>query len=94
MSQAILTAHGFLTQGVEGFIDFMKSVNENRIQRKAIRMTEKELAKLSNAELDDIGISRGDIRHIAQKHYKDIMEENRDKKELVGYANTNLKGWV
>jgi len=56
--------------------------------------TIKELSRLSDHDLSDIGISRGDIRHIAQAHYKDIMEENRDKKELVGYANTNLKGWV
>jgi len=94
MSQAIITAHGFVTQGVEGFIDLMKSVNEKRIQHKAIRETEKALQSLTTAELDDIGITRGDIRHIAQGHYKDIMEESRDKKELVGYANTNLKGWV
>ena len=52
------------------------------------------LSRLSDNDLNDIGISRGDIRHIAQGHYKDIMEESRDKKELVGYANTNLKGWV
>ncbi len=84
MSQAILTAHGFLTQGVEGFIDFMKSVNENRIQRKAIRMTEKELAKLSNAELDDIGISRGDIYSIARTSV--VIETAK--------ANHNLRGWV
>jgi len=84
MSQAILTAHSFLTQGVEGFMDFMKSVNEKRIQHKAIRETEKELGKLSNAELDDIGITRGDIYTIARS--KDTIENVR--------ANNNLRGWV
>ena len=84
MSQAILTAHGFLTQGVEGFMDFMKSVNEKRIHRKAIRMTEKELAKLSNAELDDIGISRGDIYSIARTSV--VIDTAK--------ANNNLRGWV
>lgn len=62
--------------------------------KSARKSTINELSRLSDYDLNDIGISRGDIRHIAQKHYKDIMEENRDKKELVGYANTNLKGWV
>jgi uncharacterized protein YjiS (DUF1127 family) len=84
MSQAILTAHSFLTQGVEGFMDFMKSVNETRIQRKAIRETEKALQKLSTAELDDIGITRGDIYTIARS--KDTIENVR--------ANNNLRGWV
>jgi uncharacterized protein YjiS (DUF1127 family) len=62
--------------------------------KSARKSTINELSRLSDFDLNDIGISRGDIRHIAQKHYKDIMEETRDKKELVGYANTNLKGWV
>ena len=84
MSQAILTAHSFLTQGVEGFMDFMKSVNEKRIQQKAIRETEKALQKLSTAELDDIGITRGDIYTIARS--KDTIENVR--------ANHNLRGWV
>jgi uncharacterized protein YjiS (DUF1127 family) len=84
MSQAILTAHSFLTQGVEGFIDFMKSVNEKRIQHKAIRETEKALWKLTTAELDDIGITRGDIYTIARS--KDTIENVR--------ANNNLRGWV
>jgi len=84
MSQAIITAHGFVTQGVEGFIDLMKSVNEKRSQHKAIRETEKALQSLTTAELDDIGITRGDIYTIARS--KDTIENVR--------ANNNLRGWV
>lgn len=40
-----------------------------------------ELSKLTDKDLNDIGISRGDIRFIADKHYQDIV-------------NDNLKGWV
>ena len=65
-------------------MDFMKSVNEKRIQQKAIRETEKALQKLSTAELDDIGITRGDIYTIARS--KDTIENVR--------ANNNLRGWV
>lgn len=84
MSHAILTAHGFLTQGLEGFIDFLKSINEKRIHQKAIRATEKELSRLSNAELDDIGITRGDIYTIA-----------RESESIATVrANNNLRGWV
>ena len=68
---------------------------QTRHEAKSVRKsTINELSRLSDHDLNDIGISRGDIRHIAQRHYNDILEENRDKKELVGYANTNLKGWV
>lgn len=84
MSQAILTAHSFLTQGVEGFMDFIKSVKEKRIQYKAIRATEKELSRLSNAELNDIGITRGDIYAIART----------SETIATVKANNNLQGWV
>ena len=84
MTQAILTAHSFLTQGVEGFMDFMKSVNEKRIQYNAIRATEKELSRLSNAELNDIGICRGDIYAIARA----------SETIATVKANNNLRGWV
>ena len=84
MTQAILTAHSFLTQGVEGFMDFIKSVKEKRIQYKAIRATEKELSRLSNAELNDIGITRGDIYAIART----------SETIATVKANNNLQGWV
>ena len=84
MLQAILTAHSFLTQGVEGFMDFIKSVKEKRIQYKAIRATEKELSRLSNAELNDIGITRGDIYAIART----------SETIATVKANNNLQGWV
>jgi len=84
MTQAILTAHGHLTGAVEGLIDFIKSVNEKRIQRKAIRETEKELQSLTNAELYDIGLTRGDIYMVARS--SDTIANVR--------ANNNLGGWV
>ena len=84
MSQAVLTAHSFLTQGVESFMDFIKSVKEKRIQYKAIRATEKELSRLSNAELNDIGITRGDIYAIART----------SETIATVKANNNLQGWV
>tara|TARA_Y100000385_G_C12591835_1_gene425033 strand:- start:188 stop:442 length:255 start_codon:yes stop_codon:yes gene_type:complete len=84
MTQAIITAHGFTVQAVEAIFDFFRSVNEKRIERKAIRETEKELWKLSIKELDDIGITRGDIYTIART--KDTIATVR--------ANNNLRGWV
>lgn len=84
MTQAILTVHSHLTGAIEGLLDFFRSVNEKRIQHKAIRETEKALQSLTTAELDDIGITRGDIYTIARS--KDTIENVR--------ANNNLRGWV
>ena len=49
--------------------------------RKRANETYKELNKLSNRELSDIGISRSDIRAIAEDTFWDVPE------------NQNLKGW-
>lgn len=53
-------------------------------KRRAANQTFKELNKLSDNELKDIGISRADIRSIAEGlFYRDEPKENG-----------NLKGWV
>ncbi len=45
--------------------------------------------------LEDIGINRGDIRFIADKHYDDIREEYfRDIRARADMINSNLRGWV
>lgn len=84
MTQAILMAHGHLTGAIEGLLDFLKSVNEKRIQYKAIRETEKALQSLTTAELNDIGITRGDIYTIARA--STCIDNVK--------ANNNLRGWV
>lgn len=53
-------------------------------KRRAANQTYKELNKLSDNELRDIGISRADIRSIAEGlFYRDEPKEN-----------VNLRGWV
>ncbi len=59
--------------------------------RKAVRETIKELSALSNGELADIGISRGEIYHIAHSvQPKPVLEEAQPMAE----ANINIRGWV
>jgi uncharacterized protein YjiS (DUF1127 family) len=48
---------------------------------RAARATVAELSALKDYELNDIGISRGEIRNLAKQHYDDVV-------------NANLKGWV
>lgn len=58
--------------------------------RKAVRATINELSALTNGELADIGISRGEIYHIAhQVQNKPVMETVEPVE-----ANMNIRGWV
>jgi len=65
-------------------MDAIKSVYNARIERKAIRETEIALSKLSDYDLADIGISRGEIHEIARA--KATIEHVK--------VNKNLQGWV
>ena len=85
MTQAIIAAHGITTQFIENLSVFFKDVAAARKVRKAIRATEQQLMALSDRELNDIGICRGDIRSVARKDPMVI--------EFID-ANPNLKGWV
>lgn len=84
MTQAILTAHNYSTRAVELIIEALKSIYNNRIERKAIRETEKALSKLSDYDLADIGLCRGDIYDVAR--LKSSIEHVK--------VNQNLQGWV
>ena len=63
---------------------YFVNLNEKRIQRKEIRNTIRQLSALSNRELWDMGITRGDIHSIA--HGTADLRAVRE--------NANLKGWV
>lgn len=63
-----------------------KNYTNRLAQHRAYKETVHELSKLSDAELRDIGLSRGDIHSIA-------METHYDSLDKIEY-NKNLKGWV
>ena len=63
---------------------FFVNLNEQRIQRKQINRTIKELSALSNRELNDMGLTRGDIYSVA--HGTADLRAVRE--------NANLAGWV
>ena len=74
-----------MTQTLNSF--FKKLINDYQMA-KAIRQTEYELRKLTDAELNDIGIARGDIYSIARQ---DI---DMKQSHLIAPFNPNLKGFV
>tara|TARA_B100000900_G_scaffold383954_1_gene372347 strand:- start:3219 stop:3458 length:240 start_codon:yes stop_codon:yes gene_type:complete len=76
-----LVANTFGWLGFRGMANWFANITVYLQARKAARNTVTELSKLTDYELNDIGMSRGEIRHVAKKHYNDILNEN-------------LKGWV
>lgn len=74
---------------LSGVAIWIKKINAKLAQRRAVRQAVKDLSALSDYELNDIGISRGDIRAVANgdRSFKRGLEVRTD-------SNTNLKGWV
>lgn len=73
-------------------INFFKNLKAQMQHRAAVKSTINELSKLSNAELTDIGISRGEIYSIAHEANPKPVLQKSDK--ATGFINVNLKGWV
>ena len=84
MTQLVLTAASWLN--FSAVINRLRDIKRSYDQARAISNTIKELSKLSDAELRDIGLSRGDIYSIAHEGYFD----NHGNLEI----NRNLRGWV
>lgn len=85
MTQAILYAHGYTSGAISNLLDLLKSFRQARAKRAAIKSTIKELSRLTDRELSDLGIGRGDIYAIAH--------EDTDYARFAD-TNSNLKGWV
>ena len=74
-----------MTQTLNSF--FKKLINDYQ-KAKAIKETENELRKLTDKELNDIGISRGDIYSIARQ------DVDMKQSHLIAPFNPNLRGFV
>ena len=83
MTTLIATANVF---GMTGLANWFKDLANELQRRRNIKHTIKQLSALSNHELNDIGIARGDIWHIANTSYP--------KGKTVAEVNRNLRGWV
>ena len=66
MTQHILTLNNYLLNPINGFINLVKDIRQAMDDHARINATVKELRKLSDRELNDIGINRGDIYSIAR----------------------------
>ena len=68
---------------------FINWKNE-REYRSAVNETIKELSRLTNHELNDIGLARGDIWTVAHESHK--KPEHVEVEDIQ--INANIKGWV
>lgn len=66
MTHVVLVAHSYSTKAIELLIDSLGRIKDNYKERRAIKRTEDELYALTEKELLDIGICRGDIYSIAR----------------------------
>lgn len=81
-----IVANTFEWAGLNGIANWFKTLGAAIQRYRQAQKTIRELSALSNRELGDMGISRGDIHGIAHgTYYRDYPEAK---------ANRNLKGWV
>lgn len=73
---------------VHGIVNWFKKLSAEMKRRRNIKNTINQLSRLSDYDLNDIGISRGDIRYVAHKSYP--KEAGGEMVEV----NRNIEGWV
>lgn len=83
MTQAIIAASNALH--IDAVLDYFRSLKRSYVHAKRVRETIKELSRLSDRELNDIGLARGDIWAVAH--------EDASFKRFAD-TNKNLEGWV
>ena len=65
MTQHILTLNTYFLAPIEGLVETIRSYRKRMEYHRHVQQTIKELRKLTDRELSDIGISRGDIIAVA-----------------------------
>lgn len=83
MTQAIIAASNALH--ITAVLDFFRDLKRSYDHKQRVNATIKELNQLTDRELNDIGLARGDIWAVAH--------EDADYKRFAE-TNNNLKGWV
>ena len=85
MTHYVLPVTNMIQDAIDGFNDLVKTHAIRKAKRAEYKQTVRELSKLTNFELNDIGICRGDIHNIARG----------DRTLIRGIeVNPNLRGSV
>ena len=65
MTQLIITQANILQNAIKALLELFKDLNTSRKDTSEARKTIKELNKLTDKDLADIGLCRGDIWNVA-----------------------------
>ena len=74
--------------------NFLRKIVSNWRKDSQVRQTIRELRALTDAELNDIGIGRGDIVSIARGDSDMKLSSRIVYNDKVLPVNANMKGWV
>ena len=66
MAHYVLEASNWIQDAIHGFSDLRRAMKARAERKASYKRTFNELSKLTEFELNDIGICRGDIRNIAR----------------------------
>ena len=66
MTHYVIEASSWIQDAIEGYKDLRRSMKLRAERKASYNRTYKELSRLTDFELNDIGICRGDIRNIAR----------------------------
>ena len=76
MNQLIILQANYLQKAISALFDLFKDLKSSRKEISEARKTIRELSKLSDADLMDIGLCRGDIWNVAH-HKTDYLTGRR-----------------
>ena len=65
MTQLIITQANILQNAIKALLDLFKDLNSSRKDMSEAKKTIRELNKLTDKDLADIGLCRGDIWNVA-----------------------------
>lgn len=89
MTQHILTVSNYLQNPINEVIQLFKGLRNSWEYARNVNQTVKELSALTDKELNDIGMSRGDIYSVARG---DVTHKR--KVSYKAETNPNLEGSV
>jgi len=72
MTQHILAQANILQNAIKAFIELLKDFSSTRKDNSEFKKTIRELNKLSDKDLLDIGLCRGDIYSVAKGNHEQI----------------------
>jgi uncharacterized protein YjiS (DUF1127 family) len=85
MTHYVIEASSWIQDAIEGYKDLRRSMKLRAERKASYKRTLKELSRLTDFELSDIGICRGDIKNVARG----------DRTMVRGIeVNENLRGSV